>query len=48
MKRQIEEDGDREIFEIKTKYERKLREELDANIRLKGESGIMKKKVGLV
>lgn len=43
-KRQIEEDGDREILDIKNKYERRLRDEREANVRLKGETGIMKKK----
>uniref|UniRef100_H2ZYU7 Cilia and flagella associated protein 57 n=1 Tax=Latimeria chalumnae TaxID=7897 RepID=H2ZYU7_LATCH len=45
-KKQIEEDGDSEIQEMKIKYERKLREEREANLRLKGETGIMRKKVG--
>lgn len=44
-KRQIEEDADREILDIKNKYERRLRDEKEANMRLKGETGIMKKKV---
>ncbi|CAH8541499.1 unnamed protein product [Heterobilharzia americana] len=43
-KRLIEEDADREILEIKIKYEKRLREERETNSRLKGESGIMKKK----
>ena len=43
--RQIEEDADREILDIKGKYERRLRDERDQNLRLKGETGIMKKKV---
>ncbi|XP_064626846.1 cilia- and flagella-associated protein 57-like [Lineus longissimus] len=43
-KRQIEEDADREILDIKNKYERRLRDEKEANMRLKGETGIMKKK----
>ena len=47
-KKQIEEDADREILDIKNKYERRLREEKEANLRLKGETGIMRKKVGLV
>ena len=45
-KRQIEEDADREILDIKNKYERRLRDEIETNMRLKGESGIMRKKVG--
>ncbi|CAH1775033.1 unnamed protein product [Owenia fusiformis] len=43
-KRQIEEDSDREILDIKNKYERRLRDEKEANMRLKGETGIMRKK----
>ncbi|XP_074640882.1 cilia- and flagella-associated protein 57-like [Tubulanus polymorphus] len=43
-KRQIEEDADREILDIKNKFERRLRDEKEANMRLKGETGIMKKK----
>ncbi|XP_019645355.1 PREDICTED: cilia- and flagella-associated protein 57-like [Branchiostoma belcheri] len=43
-KKQIEEDADREILDIKNKYERKLRDEKEANLRLKGETGIMRKK----
>ncbi|XP_044157486.1 cilia- and flagella-associated protein 57 [Bufo gargarizans] len=43
-KKQIEEDGDREIQDIKIKYERRLREEREISLRLKGESGIMRKK----
>ena len=45
-KKQIEEDADREILDIKNKYERRLRDEKESNTRLKGETGIMKKKVG--
>ncbi|KAM5248101.1 cilia- and flagella-associated protein 57 [Ctenodactylus gundi] len=43
-KKQIEEDEDREIQDIKTKYEKKLRDEKEANLRLRGETGIMRKK----
>ncbi|XP_006813560.1 cilia- and flagella-associated protein 57-like [Saccoglossus kowalevskii] len=43
-KKQIEEDADREILDIKNKFERRLRDEKEANLRLKGETGIMKKK----
>ncbi|XP_075472167.1 cilia- and flagella-associated protein 57 isoform X2 [Ascaphus truei] len=43
-KKQIEEDGDREIQDVKIKYERRLREERETSLRLKGESGIMRKK----
>ena len=34
-RRQIEEDVDSEILQIKDKYERKLKQELDTNMRLK-------------
>lgn len=43
-KKQIEEDGDREILDIKNTFEKKLREEREANMKLKGETGIMRKK----
>ena len=43
-KRQIEEDSDREILDIKNKYERRLRDEKETNQKLKGETGIMRKK----
>ncbi|XP_069795130.1 cilia- and flagella-associated protein 57 isoform X1 [Narcine bancroftii] len=43
-KKQIEEDCDREIQDIKITYERNLRDEKEANLRLKGETGIMRKK----
>lgn len=45
--RQIEEDADREILDMKNKYERRLRDEKEANSRLKGETGILTKKVGI-
>ena len=44
-KTQIEEDADREILDIKNKYERRLRDEKESNMKLKGETGIMRKKV---
>lgn len=44
-KKQIEEDEDREIQDIKTKYEKKLQDEKESNLRLKGETGIIRKKV---
>ncbi|KAL4660096.1 WD repeat-containing protein 65-like [Arapaima gigas] len=43
-KKQMEEDGEREIQDIRIKYERKLREAKEANLRLKGETGVMRKK----
>ncbi|XP_041975861.1 cilia- and flagella-associated protein 57 isoform X1 [Aricia agestis] len=45
IKASIEEDADREIIEIRTAYEIQLKEEKDANVRLKGETGLMKKKL---
>ncbi|GBP75293.1 Cilia- and flagella-associated protein 57 [Eumeta japonica] len=45
IKRCLEEDADREIIEIRTSYETQLKEEKDANVRLKGETGLMKKKL---
>lgn len=45
IKVSIEEDADREIIEIRTAYEVQLKEEKDANVRLKGETGLMKKKL---
>ncbi|XP_075972690.1 testes of unusual size isoform X1 [Anticarsia gemmatalis] len=45
IKTSIEEDADREIIEIRTAYEAQLKEEKDANVRLKGETGLMKKKL---
>ncbi|XP_049879809.1 cilia- and flagella-associated protein 57 [Pectinophora gossypiella] len=45
IKASIEDDADREIIEIKTAYEMQLKEEKDANVRLKGETGLMKKKL---
>ena len=41
---QIEEDADREIVDIKTKYEYKLKAERNSNVRLRGETGVMKKR----
>lgn len=45
IKSSIEDDADREIIEIKAAYEMQLKEEKDANVRLKGETGLMKKKL---
>ncbi|XP_026319729.1 cilia- and flagella-associated protein 57 [Hyposmocoma kahamanoa] len=45
IKTSIEDDADREIVEIKAAYEMQLKEEKDANVRLKGETGLMKKKL---
>ena len=45
MLKQTEEDADKEILELKTKYEKILRSEREANVRLRGEGGILKKKL---
>ncbi|NXT45627.1 CFA57 protein, partial [Pluvianellus socialis] len=45
IKKQIEEDEDREILEIKIKYERRLLEEKESNLQLKGEIGVMNKRL---
>ncbi|XP_072724848.1 cilia- and flagella-associated protein 57 isoform X3 [Ciconia boyciana] len=45
IKKQIEEDEDREILEIKIKYERQLLEEKESNLQLKGETGVMNKRM---
>lgn len=41
---QIEDDADREILEIRTKYENLLYEERQINLKLKGEAGVMRNK----
>ena len=43
--KQTEEDADKEILEMKTKYEKLLRTEREANVRMRGEGGIVKKKL---
>ena len=45
MLKQTEEDADKEILELKTKYEKILRSEREANVRLRGETGIIRKKL---
>lgn len=44
MRRQIELDADREILAIKNDYERRLKEERESGLRLKGDNGILRKK----
>ena len=44
VRRQVEEDADRELLGMKNKYERKLKEEKESSIRLSGENGILRKK----
>lgn len=41
----MEEDGDREIQDIRIRYERWLSDERETNKRMKRDTGIMKKKV---
>uniref|UniRef100_A0A8C7F2S6 Cilia and flagella associated protein 57 n=1 Tax=Oncorhynchus kisutch TaxID=8019 RepID=A0A8C7F2S6_ONCKI len=43
-RKQMEEDGDREIQDIRVRYERWLRDERETNMRMKRDTGIMKKK----
>lgn len=45
MEKQIYEDGDKEILEIKDKFEKQLLQEKESNIQLKGEIGVMNKRV---
>ncbi|KAM9379148.1 cilia- and flagella-associated protein 57 [Phaethornis superciliosus] len=45
IRKQIEEDEDQEILEIKMKYEKQLFEEKESNLQLKGEIGIMNKRL---
>lgn len=44
LMRQIEDDADREILEIRTDYENLLYEERQINLKLKGEAGVMRNK----
>ena len=43
--KQTEEDADKEILEIKSKYEKILKAERENNVRLRGEGGITRKKL---
>ncbi|NWV22767.1 CFA57 protein, partial [Origma solitaria] len=45
MEQQIYEDGDQEILELKDKYERQLLEEKESNVQLKGEIGVLNKRL---
>ena len=47
-KKQMEEDADLEIEDLKEKYELRLAAERESGLRLKGENGIMKKKFTLL
>lgn len=48
MEKQIYEDGDKEISELKDKYEKQLLEEKESNMQLKGEIGVMNKRVSFI
>ena len=45
LQRQTEEDADREILDLKNRYERMLRQRREENTKLRGEVGILTKKV---
>lgn len=45
IKQQIEEDADREIYELKESHEKELKEEQDLNVRLRGEAALVTKKL---
>ena len=45
LQKQTEEDADREILDLKNRYERQLRHRREENTKLRGEVGILTKKV---
>lgn len=45
IQRQMEEDTDQEILALKNHYERQLHEQSDENLKLRGDTGILRKKV---
>lgn len=45
IKEQIEEDADREIYDLKCEHEKRLKEERDINVRLRGEASVIQKKL---
>ena len=45
LQKQTEEDVDREILDLKNRYERQLRQRWEENTKLRGEVGILTKKV---
>ena len=45
LQKQMEEDGDQEVLDLKNKYERQLRQKWEENTKLRGEAGILNKKV---
>lgn len=48
MEKLIYEEGDKEILDLKVKYERQLVEEKESNAQLKGELGVMNKRVSFI
>lgn len=48
LQRQTEEDADREILDLKNRYERQLRQRWEENTKLRGEVGILSKKVSTI
>ncbi|XP_050311353.1 cilia- and flagella-associated protein 57 [Anthonomus grandis grandis] len=45
IKQQIEDDCDREIYELKCTHEKDIKEEQDLNVKLRGEAAVIKKKL---
>ncbi|KAH1024919.1 hypothetical protein HUJ05_009751 [Dendroctonus ponderosae] len=45
IKQQIEDDCDREVYELKASHEKDIKEEQDLNVRLRGEAAVVKKKL---
>lgn len=45
IKQQIEDDADREIYELKKSHEKELKEEQDLNVKVRGEAALVKKKL---
>lgn len=45
LQNQMEEDTDEEILSLKNRYERQLRQQMDENLKLRGDTGILRKKV---
>lgn len=45
IKQQIEDDCDREIYELKASHEKDIKEEQDLNVRLRGEAAVVRKKL---
>ncbi|XP_044252622.1 cilia- and flagella-associated protein 57 [Tribolium madens] len=45
IKQQIEEDADREIYELKAAHAKELKEEQELNVKIRGETAIVKKKL---